>query len=204
VSAQSRSRVWSASVRRSASGRTLATVLGAAVLSLALAGPASAAAIVIRGAVTTPIFETDLPDDCRPGITGVLSGTDVVSYQSVETSQGFHIVLTVVDTGQIAWSDGTYTIIEAIGHGSFVNTVAGTTVSTVAHEDSGNTYSVDGVFLSRAAWSGSNSRGATPTSSTDADAPLRASHFRCSRIRAALRHPGDLAITPGEAENHPS
>lgn len=140
----------SASVPGSASGRTLATVAGAAVLLLALAAPASAVAIVTRDTVTTPIFETDLRDDCRPGITGVLIGTDVVSYQSVETSQGFHIVLMVVDTGQIAWSDGTHTIIEAISHVSFVDTVAGTTVSTVAHQDSGNTYSADGVLLSRA------------------------------------------------------
>jgi hypothetical protein len=124
--------------------------LGAALLALALAAPASAAAIVVRDSITTPIFETDLPDDCRPGIMGILVGTDVVSYQSVETSQGFHIVLTFVDTGQIAWSDGTYTVIEAISHVSFVDTAAGSTVSTVAHVDSGDTYAADGLFLSRA------------------------------------------------------
>ena len=141
---------WSTSVSTPARRGRLAVIIGAGLLTLALAAPTSAAAIVTRDTVTTPIFESDLPDDCRPGITGVLIGTDVVSYQSVETSQGFHIVLTVVDSGQIAWSDGTYTIIEAIGHVSFVDTVAGTTVSTVAHQDSGNTYSADGAFLSRA------------------------------------------------------
>ncbi len=104
------------SAATSARRSRLPVVLGAALLSLALTAPASAAAIVIRDTITTPIFETDLPDDCRPGITGVLVGTDVVSYQSVETAQGFHIVFTVVDTGQIAWSDGTYTIIEATSH----------------------------------------------------------------------------------------
>ena len=124
--------------------------LGTAALSLALAGPASAAAIVTRDTVTTPIFETGLPDDCRPDITGTLVGTDIVTYQSVETSQGFHFVATVVDTGQIAWSDGTYTVIEAVDHQSFVDTGKGTTVATIAHQDSGNTYSADGVFLSRA------------------------------------------------------
>jgi hypothetical protein len=128
----------------------LAVVLGVALLSLTLTAPASAAAIVIRESVTMPIFETGLPDDCRPGVTGVLIGTDVVSYQSVETSHGYHIVMTVVDTGQIAWSDGTYTIIEATSHVSFVDTVARTTVLTVAHQDSGNTYSADGAFRSRA------------------------------------------------------
>ena len=147
MSAQGRSKFRSGSASRSASGRALVTVLGAAALLLALAAPAS---IVTRDTITTPFFEADLPDDCRPGITGVLTGTDVVSYQSVETSQGFHIVLTVVDTGQISWSDGTYTIIEATGHVSFVDTLAGTTVSTVAHQDSGNTYSADGGFMSRA------------------------------------------------------
>jgi hypothetical protein len=140
--------LWS--VSPSARRRRFAVVFGAVLLSLVLTAPAWAAAIVIRDTITTPIFEAGLPDDCRPGVTGVLTGTDVVSYQSVETSQGFHVVLTVVDAGQIAWSDGTYTIIEAIGHVSFVETVAGTTVSTVAHQDSGNTYSADGAFLSRA------------------------------------------------------
>jgi hypothetical protein len=150
MSAQSRSTSWSTLASRSARGSRLAGVLSAAALSLVLAAPASAAAIVTRDSVTTPIFETGLSDDCRPSTTGILTGTDVVTYQSVETSQGFHVVLTVVDTGQIAWSDGTYTIIEAIGHVSFIDTRAGTTVLTVAHEDSGNTYSAEGVFLSRA------------------------------------------------------
>ena len=59
-------------------------VFGAALLSLALAAPTSAAAIVTRDTITTPIFETGLPDDCRPGITGTLVATDVVNYQSVE------------------------------------------------------------------------------------------------------------------------
>jgi hypothetical protein len=105
---------------------------------------------VIRETITTPIFETDLPDECRPGITGILVATDVVTYQSVETSQGFHLALTVVDAGTIAWSDGTYSIIEAISHVSFIDTEAGTTVSSVAHKDSADTFSADGLFLSRA------------------------------------------------------
>ena len=133
---------------RSARGNRLAAVLGAAALSLALAAPASAEAIVTRDTVTTPIFETGLPDDCRPGITGTLDGTDVFSYQSVETPQGFHIAGTITDTGRITWSDGTYSIVESVDHFSFT-TGKGITVLTLAHEDSGNTYTAAGVFLYR-------------------------------------------------------
>lgn len=133
---------------RSARASRLAAVLGAAALSLVLAVPSWAAAIVNRDTVTTPIFETGLPDDCRPGITGTLIGTDVVSYQSVETTQGFHIAGTITDTGRITWSDGTYSIIESVDHFSF-STGKGSTVFTLAHEDSGNTYAAAGVFLFR-------------------------------------------------------
>jgi hypothetical protein len=119
-------------------------------MSIALAAPVSAAALVSRGTITTPIFETDLTDDCRPGITGTLIATDVVTYQSVDISAGFQVTMTVVDLGQITWSDGTYSVIDAISHVSFVATATGATVSTVAHQDSGNTYAADGVLLLRA------------------------------------------------------
>ena len=80
----------------------------------AMAAPASAEATIIRDTSTTPIFETGLTDDCRAGVTGTLTGTHVLSFQSVETSVGFHITGTVVDTGCIDWSDGSYTIIESV------------------------------------------------------------------------------------------
>ena len=133
-----------------AKGSRLAAVLGAAALSLVLVAPASAAAIVTRDTVTTPIFETGLSDDCRPGLTGTLVGTSVVSFQAVETSAGFHFYGTTTDTGRITWTDGTYTIIEAVDHISFVDTVKGTTVFTNAHADSGDTYSAEGALLFRA------------------------------------------------------
>jgi hypothetical protein len=101
-----------------------------------------------RDTITTPIFEAGLPDDCRPGITGTLVGTDVVSYQSVETPQGFHVVATITDTGRITWSDGTYSIVESVDNLSFT-TGKGITVLTLAHEDSGNTYTAAGAFLYR-------------------------------------------------------
>jgi hypothetical protein len=132
--------------------KRIALALGVAALlaipaGTALAGPASAA-IVIRDTITSPIFETGLTDDCGLGLTGTLVGTDVVSYQSVETSQGFHIAGTIIDTGRIDWSDGTYSIIESVDHFSF-DVGRGTTVFTNAHEDSGNIYTADGVFLFR-------------------------------------------------------
>jgi hypothetical protein len=109
---------------------------------------AAADAVVIRDTVTTPIFETGLPDDCRPGLTGTIVGTDVVDYQSVETAGHFHIALTDTGTARIDWSDGSYSIVESVDHQSF-NTGLGTTVFNTAHQDSGNTYSADGVFLFR-------------------------------------------------------
>jgi hypothetical protein len=108
----------------------------------------AAAAIVTRDTVTTPIFETGLPDECRPELTGTLVGTDVVDYQSVETDGHFHITLTVTDTARIDWSDGSYSIVGSVDHESF-DTGHGATVFNTAHQDSGNTYSADGVFLVR-------------------------------------------------------
>jgi len=115
----------------------------------AMTAPASAAAIVIRDTVTSDFSETGLTHDCRPGVTGTINGTDVVSSQSVETSEGFHVSGTTVDTGRIDWSDGTYTIIESVDHFSFNAVGSGTTVFTNAHTDSGNFYTADGVFLFR-------------------------------------------------------
>ena len=110
--------------------------------------PASAAATVIRGTTESPIADTGLTDECRPGSTGELSGTEVTGFQSVETAQGFHIVGTTIDTGRIDWSDGSYTIIESVDDFSF-NSGRQTTVFTLAHEDSGDTYSASGAFLFR-------------------------------------------------------
>jgi hypothetical protein len=116
----------------------------------AMTAPASAAPpIIIRDTVTSPIFETGLTDDCLPGLTGTIVGTDVMSYQSVETLQGFHIHGTFVDTGRIDWSDGSYTLIEAVDHFSFNAVGHGTTVFTETHTDAGDFFSADGVFQFR-------------------------------------------------------
>ncbi len=110
--------------------------------------PASAEATVIRDTTESLFADTGLTDDCRPGITGDLSGTEVIDFQSVETAEGFHIVGTTTDTGRIDWSDGSYTIIESVDHFSF-DSGRQTTVFTLAHEDSGDTYSSSGAFLYR-------------------------------------------------------
>ncbi|HXT92395.1 MAG TPA: hypothetical protein VN714_24435 [Trebonia sp.] len=69
-----------------------------------------------------------------------------VSYQSVQTANGFHVEGTDVASGRIDWSDGSYAIIGSTDHFA-LNTTAGTTVSKEAHVDFGDNYSADGVFL---------------------------------------------------------
>jgi len=127
----------------------IALTLAALIVAAGAATSASAASTITRGTITTPISESGLSDDCRPGISGTLVGTDVLSFQSVETSKGFHIVAKDGGTGRIDWTDGTYTIVESIDRFSFDAVGNGTTVNTVAHEDPGDFYSADGVFQFR-------------------------------------------------------
>jgi hypothetical protein len=131
--------------------RTVAlAVLVVALGSLTLAASASAgAAVVTRQTITTPFSDTGLTDDCLPGLTGTIVGTDVVSLQSVETTNGFHVAGTDLATGRIDWSDGSYTIIGSTDHFSFNAAGHGTTVFTEAHKDFGDVYSASGVFLFR-------------------------------------------------------
>ena len=129
-------------------GAVVAIAVAASMAALA-APPASAAAIVTRDTVTGTATEAGILDDCRPGITGTIVGTDVFTFQTVEAAGGFHFVGTDNGTGRIDWSDGTYTIIGFTDHLSFTAARTGTTVFTNAHEDSGDTYTVDGAFLYR-------------------------------------------------------
>jgi len=135
--------------------RRFSPVLGAAALLLVLAptsdaatAPASDGVTIFRGTSTTPIFDSSLVDDCRPGITGTLVGTDVFSFQEVDRALGFEFDATDSATGQITWSDGSYTIVESVDHIS-INHELETREFTDAHEDSGNTYTAGGVFLFR-------------------------------------------------------
>jgi len=124
-----------------------ATAVLAAVSATAISTPASANAIVMRQTITNSgQGETGLTDGCHPGATGAITGIDTLSYQSVQTANGFHVEGTNVASGRIDWSDGSYTIIGSTDHFAF-NTTAGTTLSTEAHVDFGDNYSADGVFL---------------------------------------------------------
>lgn len=118
-------------------------------ISAATAMTASAAAIIIRGTETTPTFEAGLTDDCRPGLTGTLVGTNVMSFQSVEIAQGFHTDVTNGGPGRIDWSDGSYTLIDAVDRFSFNAVGQGTEVFTETHTDGADFYSAAGVFQFR-------------------------------------------------------
>ena len=137
-----------ASFLRSQTGRRLAGVLGAAALLLVLA-PASAAATITRETITTPILETGLPDDCRPGLTGTIVGIVTTTFQRVDTDLGFHVDSTETDTGTITWSDGSYSIIFAVTRFTRNIFETGMRVRTETHYDSVDTYTADGVFLAR-------------------------------------------------------
>jgi hypothetical protein len=124
--------------------RRMAAILGGAALSLALVAPASAVANVGRFTETT-VFTDAATDDCR-GVTGTLTGTDVLSYQTVETSQGFHFEGTDAATLTFAFTDGSYATAQSLDHLSF-NAGSGVTVSTTAHVDTVNVYAADGQIL---------------------------------------------------------
>ena len=131
--------------------RKIALGLAAAALlaisaGTAMTAPASANPIIIRDNFTIPIFEPGLTDDCRPGLTGILVGTAVISFQSVETPQGFHIHITINGPGRIDWSDGSYTLIDSVDHTSIHDVGQGTSVFAETHTDGADFYSAAGVF----------------------------------------------------------
>ena len=134
-----------------AAAALLAIAAGTAMTAPVSAATASASAgpIIIRDTITTPMTETGLTDDCRPGLTGTIVGIGVLSFQSVETSQGFHIHGTIDGPGRIDWSDGSYTLIESTDHIAFSVVGHGTVISTEAHTDSGDFFSPSGVFQFR-------------------------------------------------------
>jgi len=129
----------------------LAIAAGTAMTAPVSAATASASAgpIIIRDTITTPMTETGLTDDCRPGLTGTIVGIGVLSFQSVETPEGFHIQGTIDGPGRIDWSDGSYTLIESFDHFAFNAVGQGTSVFAEAHTDSGDFFSPSGVFQFR-------------------------------------------------------
>jgi len=126
--------------------RLAAAALLAIAAGTAMTAPASAAPIIIRDTITTPIFETGVAHDCRAGVTGTLVGTRVLSFQSVETPRGFHIEGTFKDTARIDWSDGSYSLAESTDTFAFNAVGQGTSVFTRAHTDAIDYFSPSGVF----------------------------------------------------------
>jgi hypothetical protein len=133
-----------ATIRAIVPRRRMAAMLGAAALLLALVAPSASAATVGRFTVTT-VFTDAVTDDCR-GVTGTLVGTDVLSFQTVETGQGEHFVGTDADTVAFTFTDGSYATAQSLDHLTF-NSGSGVTVFTTAHVDTVNVYAADGQFL---------------------------------------------------------
>jgi hypothetical protein len=121
-------------------------LLGLFTVVALIGGTASAAAIIKRDTITIPFFETGVPHECRPGVTGTVVATQVFSFQTVETPQGIHVEQTETGTGRIDWSDGSYTLIEFADHFAFNAVGQGTLVITNAHTDAGDFFSPSGVF----------------------------------------------------------
>src|SRR5262245_60311997 len=117
---------------------TTAAVLALGVTA-ATTATASAAAVVIRVSMTTSGDPEPIQsDNCGPG---VISGTDTVTFTSVQMpTGGFHIAGTEQATGRIDWSDGSYSLLGSTDHFAF-NATAGTTVNPVAHTDFADNYS---------------------------------------------------------------
>jgi hypothetical protein len=129
---------------------TIAAVLAVgatAAMTASASASASAAAVVTRVSMTgSGGPEPIQSDDCG---AGMISGTDTLTYTSVQTpTGGFHIAGSEVANGRIDWSDGRYTLIGFTDHFAF-NTNAGTTVNPLAHTDFMDTYSAGGVLESQ-------------------------------------------------------
>src|SRR5713101_1238428 len=72
-------------------GRFAFGLLIAGLLIVIPALPAAAEATITRDTITLSFSESGLLDDCRPGLTGTIVGTAIVTFQRVDTSLGFHI-----------------------------------------------------------------------------------------------------------------
>jgi len=122
-------------------------VSATAAMTASASASASAAAVVTRVSITIPGGPDPVQsDNCG---AGTISGTDTVTYTSVQIpTGGFHIAGSDVANGRIDWSDGRYTLIGFTDHFAF-NTNAGTTVNPLAHTDFMDTYSAGGVLESQ-------------------------------------------------------
>jgi sugar lactone lactonase YvrE len=126
--------------------RSLIAAVLAVGVTAATTATASAAVVVTRASITTTGTGLQPSDNCG---TGIFSGTDTVTYTSVQTpTDGFQIAGTDTGTARVDWPDGSYTLEGFTDHFSFVAT-AKTTVMTDAHTDFAYNYSADGVLQSQ-------------------------------------------------------
>ena len=134
-------------IRRMHQLRALSPALIVLVAALWLAAPASAT-VITRDTTTTQITET-VVKDCDSTVSGTLTGTGVVTFQTVENERGFHAVVREADSGRIDWNDGSYTLIDSIDRWSFNAVGPGTQTFTLTHVDTGDTYASDGTLLNQ-------------------------------------------------------
>ena len=122
-------------------------VSATAAMTASASASASAAAVVTRVSITIPGGPDPVQsDNCG---AGTISGTDTVTYTSVQApTGGFHIAGTDTGTARVDWPDGSYTLEGFTDHFSVVAT-AGTTVVTDAHTDFAYNYSAGGVLQSQ-------------------------------------------------------
>src|SRR5580765_4754925 len=80
-------------------GTILAAGIVAVIAMLATVATAGAGTVT-REKFVNPFTEPAV-DDCRPDVSGTVSGTDVIDVQGVETDNGFHLKGTSAGTGRI-------------------------------------------------------------------------------------------------------
>jgi hypothetical protein len=125
--------------------RTVAGVVAAAAMSLALVVPVSAAATISYFTETTTNYDPNFTDDCT-GASGPLTEVFVVDGQTVVTSTGFHVEGTVTITASVAFNNGTYGTSTGTERFSFTAAPA-LDVITQVHMETATLYSADGQVL---------------------------------------------------------
>ena len=134
--------------------RRLACLIAAALL--VPTGSAQAEATVLRFEFTTPFTEFVPTDDCRPDVSAIVTGTEVVVGQRVETPpppSGFRLHGSITDTFTVQFSDGSYGVGESSDRfaGPFIingpSQETATSVVTFAHVDSVTVYDAGGQVI---------------------------------------------------------
>jgi hypothetical protein len=129
----------------------LACLLAAALF--VPAGAAQAEATVLRFEFITPFTDFVVSDDCRPELSAIVTGTETLVGQRVETpppSSGYRLHGQITATFTFQFSDGSYGVGESTDHfaAPFVLTGLGQetaiSVITFAHVDTVTVYDAGG------------------------------------------------------------